>query len=641
MRPRLAALLPALALLLFVAGLCLRPMEETDLFFRLAVGEQILRAGAVPQRNLFSFTYPDHPDLDSAWLFDVGAAGLQRAGGFPAVVLAKTLLVLLVFAFAYRLCRARGAAALAAVAALTGAAVVMAERLVERPHLFSFAGELAVLAALATTSRRRWLLVPAAALWANLHAGVFVAPLLLLAGAAGALLDARRPGAEGGARASLPVLGLAGASALAALLTPVGTGLLRYLAFHLHIAALHPIDEFRRPSWRWDAPLLVYGAAVAIALLATRARPARWRDVLPLLVLGALTARSVRFAADFALVAAPLLAERLAVLGDRWSRLGAVVAGPRAVMVAVAGLVLAAAAPRVAAVRAGGPLLELGLGRDVVPLGAIRFVEEHGLRGRMYNDLEVGGYLAWKGYPRERVFVDPRLPAYPREFHALLGRGDLGRAEWDAALAGHGVDSALLAYAGVNRRVAWWDPARWALVYRQEDARVFVRRLDRWRALIAAQEIPATFSFTEAEGTRTLPLEQPPPGSPVPRCEWDLRLADLYFELDGDDARALSTTRRALSPPGCLSPARTAGAAAWAGAALLGRRDPEGALAALDQALALRPGDPATLTNRALALEALGRGEEARAAWVRVAAASPGTPLADRARARAGQARPP
>ena len=71
-------------LLVFVAGLCLGPMQETDLFFRLAAGEQFLRTGHIVHRNLFSFTFPDSPYLDPAWLFDAGAAAGFRLGGFPA-----------------------------------------------------------------------------------------------------------------------------------------------------------------------------------------------------------------------------------------------------------------------------------------------------------------------------------------------------------------------------------------------------------------------------------------------------------------------------------------------------------------------------------------------------------------------------
>ena len=95
-------------LLLFVAGLCLAPMAESDLFFRLKVGEEILRSGAIPRHNLFSFTFRDHPHLDPAWLFDVGVAALHRAGGFPAVVVGKTVVVVAVFAGAYLVCRRRG-----------------------------------------------------------------------------------------------------------------------------------------------------------------------------------------------------------------------------------------------------------------------------------------------------------------------------------------------------------------------------------------------------------------------------------------------------------------------------------------------------------------------------------------------------
>ena len=176
---------------------------------------------------------------------------------------------------------------------------------------------------------------------------------------------------------------------------------------------------------------------------------------------------------------------------------------------------------------------------------AIEFAEENGLRDRMYNDFEIGSYLIFEGYPRHRVFVDPRLPAYPPEIHQLLGRFDVTRDEWDQAMDRYGVESALLAYAGLNRRVSWWDPARWALVYRQHDARVFVRRLPKWRALIAAREIPATFSFTVEEGTATLPIDEPPPASPVPDCEWQRRLGDLLVDLD--DGRR-ERARRRLSP---------------------------------------------------------------------------------------------
>jgi tetratricopeptide (TPR) repeat protein len=598
--------MPLLALLAVVAGLCLAPMAETDLYFRLAVGDEILRTGALPRRNLFSFTFPEHPDLDPAWLFDVGVAALYRAGGFPAVVVGKTVVVLAVFAAAYHLCRRRGAAPLAAALVLAAAALVMRERLVERPHLFSLAGEVALLSAL-ERGRRAWL-VPVTALWANLHAGAFLAPLLLGLAVAGDLLDQR------GRRLDRPTLLVAGGAVLALLATPVGTGIFRYLAAHVGLFAIHPVDEFRPMSWTSDAPLLLFGAATFVL-----ARGTRWRERLPALGLALLAASSVRFGADFALVAAPLAATGL----SRWQ----VLAHRRAAFLGTAALVALALGPRLAR-----PRLQLGADTELLPLEALAFVEEHGLRERMYNDFEAGAYLLWQGWPRHRVFVDPRLPAYPRAFHRLLGDPHLDRASWDAALENLGVQSALLATAGINHRVALWDPARWALVYRAHDARVFVRRLPRWQALIAAREIPATFQFTVDEGAATVPLLAPPAGSPVSGCEWQRRLGELLFELEGP-AAALPAYQRALATPGCLDPAQEAAAASWAGVELLNRGQPAAALPYLQRA----PGDLPVLTDRALALEALGRPAEAAALWNVIAERARGTPLGARAAARASR----
>jgi tetratricopeptide (TPR) repeat protein len=255
----------------------------------------------------------------------------------------------------------------------------------------------------------------------------------------------------------------------------------------------------------------------------------------------------------------------------------------------------------------------------------------------MYNDFETGAFLIWEGYPRHRVFVDPRLPAYPRTFHQLLGRSEMTRDEWTRSMDHFGITSALLDYAGVNRRVAWWDPADWALVFRAQDTRVFVRRLPVARDLIAHHEIPASFSFTAAEGSAIVPLATPPASSPVPPCEWQLRLGDLFFDLDrGHDQRALDAYRQALAAPaGCLAPEREAATCAWIGAIDRAAGRNAQALALFDRSLAIAPDDTAVLSNRALALESLARPHEAAQAWSRVAALAAGTPLGDRARDRA------
>ena len=80
------------------------------------------------------------------------------------------------------------------------------------------------------------------------------------------------------------------------------------------LPALHPVDEFRAPTWLSDGALGVYAVAFVAAaafLVAIGEGPARRRTsvmLAPILPLGILAVHSVRFGADFALVAAPVLA---------------------------------------------------------------------------------------------------------------------------------------------------------------------------------------------------------------------------------------------------------------------------------------------------------------------------------------------
>ena len=200
----------------------------------------------------------------------------------------------------------------------------------------------------------------------------------------------------------------------------------------------------------------------------------------------------------------------------------------------------------------------------------------------------------------------------------------------------YGVETALLTFAGVNRRVSWWDPERWALVFRGDDARVFVRRLPRFRALIAAAEIPASFGFSVEEGTTTEPLDPRPGGSPVADCEWSRRVGELAFELDGAlSSRSRAAYDRALAAPaGCLAAPDEARLCAWLGALDLEAGRAQSALDLLVRAVARGDADPTTLTNRAVALEALRRPDEAAAAWAEVAARAGDSALGRRARER-------
>jgi tetratricopeptide (TPR) repeat protein len=575
--PSLTARLALAVTLAWAAHRALFPLSETDLFFHLKLGELILAERHIPFRNLFSFTYPLHPDPDLAWAFQVLAALAYRAGGFGAIVVGKALAVMAATALTWRAAARRGAPPLATMAALVLALEAARPRLVERPHLATFVG-LALLSLLLTgieTRPRRWWWLPVATLvWAQLHAGVFFCPLVLVAWAAGAALDG----------VTLPWRRVAAAGALclaATFATPAGTRLPAYLLWHTGLGATRVVDEFRRAD-AWNDPwlFLLFGLCAATAA----ARPRRWRDLLPAALVALLAWRSVRFVAEWAFLTAPLVADGLARAG----RAAALRRPHPALATATVALALATL---IAVERVADPALP-GLAADVVPFDAIAFVTATGLRRRMFHDLDVGCYLAWEGWPRWSVFEDARLPAYPDEFHRALDDTALAPPAFDALLGRYGVDAALLVDPATHRRAASFAVDEWALVWRRASALVFARRTADHAAVIAAHELPLTIEL----GGGARPLWTPPARSPVPRCEWDRRLAEA-LAADGEAEAALDARFDALDR-GCLTGDDEADVRFYRGARRQRAGELVAAAAEYDRVLAHRPDDARALVNR-------------------------------------------
>jgi tetratricopeptide (TPR) repeat protein len=284
--------------------------------------------------------------------------------------------------------------------------------------------------------------------------------------------------------------------------------------------------------------------------------------------------------------------------------------------------------PRVQAARAGAAVFDLGVETGLVPVTAIRWIDAHGLRDRLYNDLEVGSYLTWDGWPRHRVFQDPRINAYPVDFHAVLRRQDLGRTEWETLLARFGIEAALITYPDLNPRGALFAPERWALCLQTGEALVFVRRDLAHAPLIEAEELPLTFRFDPATGLEPKPLLAVPAQSPVRGCEWNRRLGN-WFLARADPRRAEAFYRSALAEDiDCLSGPRRDAAREQAGALALRFGEPA-------QAVELLLGLPAAAprTNRAFALLQVGRPVDGLGEFTQVLRQAPGNPEANFGRA--------
>lgn len=563
-----------LACLALASGLS--PITNYDYWWHLKTGALILEAKEVPRADPFSFTAKGEPWVDHEWLFQV-ASCLGHAALGPAVLVAlKALFVLGLALLMARHARREGSSE-AGIAILTSAALVGAAfRFDVRPELVSLLG-LPLVIWLAIRARdsgrhRLLLVVPAiVALWSNLHPGAILAPVVLAAGAAATFLHERVFPPPAGADPSdtrsrfAPRLVLAAAAtALATAANPYGFRIYQ-VPFELSrlLASLpSPNLEWARPRVA-DFPLFFATAGLTIVILIACRRHLDPIAAPALALAGVLAAAHLRNIGLFFVLLpfglarpAGALSIRLmsGALGRRLASLrhasGSPGAGPAppgvrpgfvaAVVVYVIAVPLLTVLP---------PKLAWGLGvaPDNEPSRAVDFLDRENVGERLYNDVRFGGYLIWRRFPGHQVFIDGRNEVYPRLLREVFASVNDSRA-WRAFLEGHGIDAAFVRYSPSLERVVMpgidGRPGRvlerafsanhfpsqdWALVYWDDDAMIFARRIPANEGVIARLE----YRSVQPEDWRYLLA-----GVLAGRVEPGPVLADLERKLQDDPGSA-------------------------------------------------------------------------------------------------------
>ncbi|HEX6851237.1 MAG TPA: hypothetical protein VF139_07490 [Candidatus Polarisedimenticolaceae bacterium] len=406
-RPTLERLLPAVAIAA-MAWLALFPISSVDAYYHLAIGKRILDAGEIPSRGVGSATFGDAPWHDNEWGFQLLAAAIAPTArdasgvleiapsgrvalvGMRALVLAATLAFL-----SATMARMGIGAAARAVGVVLAAFLTFGNLFWDvRPQIFTYLG-IAVLLYLLERDRggARWA-VPAIlgsiAIWANLHAAFIVAPFLVAAEAIGAFLERDRPRAR---RLALTVLLMP----LAACLNPHGW----LQVTHPFLYVLRP--EIHEGNAEWTRPnflrLPLFCGALLLAVVATvrggERRFSEWGRLAASLLLLTTAIRHLPLAS---LVLVPTL---LAALGRaRWS-------GPSF----LGGLAIASVALSGAKFVSPIPRFEERMTRPM-PERAVRFLAAERIEGNGFNAYRFGGFLMFRQYPEERVFMDGRNDLY-------------------------------------------------------------------------------------------------------------------------------------------------------------------------------------------------------------------------------------
>jgi hypothetical protein len=442
-------------------------MGAVDLTYHLRVGELILRAG-VPRSDTFTFGGTGRAWLDQQWGAQVALWTAFRSGGWAGLVLLRAIAAGATFGFVYLACRTRGATVRASALLTTGSFFLGITNLAMRPQILAFplfTASLWIVIGRDKYPRRLWLLPILTLVWANVHGSFVLAPAMLV-------LAAIEDRITGGPRTKhlWTVLSLViGAT----LIGPLGTDVWRYaLLISTSATIRNEITEWQPTTVAKLGGATFFGSAVLIAgFLARRRDPVPWPALLWLGCFFLLGLPAFRGMVWWGFVAPVILAGLLPTMRSASPRRGSAPLNAcfLAVVVAATALLLPRSFshdPRVGADRflMAAPQSQISALARTLPAGSRLFVSQPS--------------ASWVEFalPSMPVFVDSRIELFSEpvwDDYFSVVHGEVG---YDEILDRWGIDAVLTdIHTERLRDILLRDP-QWALLLRDEQAAVFIRR---------------------------------------------------------------------------------------------------------------------------------------------------------------------
>ena len=481
-------LLPSVSVLVFVLvfwiSLYFMPQMmngDGDLGRHITLGNYILDQRTIPTTDLFSHTMQGTFMVPHEWLSQLAFALVHRAAGLNGIAWLTAVLIAATYAVLTFTLQQAGVRAFLALAGGLFGSVVGAIHTLTRPHLFTlFFFALALL--ILETYRRRgkektllWLL-PLMLLWTNTH-GAFIAGFVLTSlYAIGALFEKRL-------RPALALLATLVLLVLTSLLNPVGPALLSNSFGYLQEDFLVNITiEYRSPDFHqisaWPFAALLLGSLGFAWLSGKRLT---WTPLLTLLVWSAFALYSARNIPLYGLVAVALLLPEIDTwLGANWHRLNRFLSSTDAAARGSWGwmwAVLVMIAVMVA--QANGAKTDLfGRGNtfndEMFPIAAVDAIQDDLPEGRMFNEFGWGGYLLYRLWPEQLVFLDAQTDFYGEALTRQFLQIADAEPGWEAALAEY--DVAWIILPPTRPLAAWLEQsAEWQELYRDDTAVIWTR----------------------------------------------------------------------------------------------------------------------------------------------------------------------
>jgi hypothetical protein len=501
MRYLLPRLGDVLFIALFVGVIALGPRlmnMDGDLGRHLTIGGYILDSLTIPTQDIFSHTMSGLHLTPHEWLAQVVFALSYRLGGLDGVVLLCALVIAATFSLVFRQSLVRSKVILVSLGITILAAAAASVHWLARPHIFTLLFTVLWVGELEKWRRDaswRWWSLPLIMLvWVNTHGAFIIGILIWLIYLGGSILSGKGylfsmnpDGGQGNYDSPKPArtwqLFLVGISVmLVTLINPAGWrvwattfGFLQnqYLVSH---TVEYQAPDFQNSSF-W--PFLVM-ICLSISLAALNKKKL---SLIPLLLLISWTAFSLisaRNIAVYAVIAAPILAGMSALIlrdNEVFTRFVAYDGRLRSMDKRLAGyfwpLVFNIVLGFVMV--SGSAQINDGtrnrFSENVFPVEAVDWIEEYPASDPIFNYFPWGGYLLYRTWPEQLVFIDGQTDFYgeslTRQYEKVITLAD----GWLAVLDEYRVGRVIMpADSALVKELSMRDG--WELVYKDNTSAV-------------------------------------------------------------------------------------------------------------------------------------------------------------------------
>lgn len=495
----------------FMAKVLVPHFEDPDFYWHLKSGEYLLSSWPLSRSDVFTYTHSGSPGILSEWLAQIVLYRVFDTTGYFGIAVLVALLCAFCGWLTYLSCRRQMDNPVHAIIVAVACSLFLVTA-TPRPYLFSFAFFAATLFVLlefkyARRDRLLALLPVILLLWANTHGGFFLG-LVLISLFAGSEWLKHKLKSEGAlVTARLAKLGLWSVAAMVITLANPEFFRAWWYFFWGTLISSDPatINEWQSPSFHVP---ITQGYLVLVLFFFTiqawaKRKPDLTEIVVPLVFIASAFV-SVRNLSLAAIALAPFLAMNLGRLSlpDRVANNdGSVVSGrgtalplgaasrmPLAdskeqlinwALLIVAGLALALSYP------AQRSKQEAAVA-TYMPVGAADFIVANHIRGNMFNTYHYGGYLIFRLYPEQKVFIYGKSVIYKDDTDNFLGiHNDIqqGRPNWKKLFDRYDIDYVVCETNAAMRQLLL-EEGHFKLVFDDGNHSILLKNDDKFKDII-------------------------------------------------------------------------------------------------------------------------------------------------------------